>query len=264
MEIAEGALAEFAKTVELTGTKFLEGFHRSRRSGSGVEFHELRSYGEGEDARFIDWKRLASSDRYLVRQFERTEKTSWKIWVDSSESMTYGEKQLWAASFAGSLLYVAQALGDSWALLGIEKTSLNAAYNDLLLGRTPSTIPGEVEVSLRKEDRLVLISDFFFDVDDLLKKVEILRDRVHEVVFVQVLDSREAAFSFEGVIRFDDREGPSHLTLDARSVRSQFLKALSDLQGRIRTSLTESDAMFVFEDDMKRLPVQLAEFFGVV
>ncbi len=263
MQIAEESLSEFAKTVELTGTKFLEGFHRSLRSGSGVEFHELRSYGEGEDARHIDWKRLAASDRYLVRQFEKNEKTAWRVWVDSSESMTYGQKRAWAATFAGSLLYVAQTLGDSWSLLGQEKTSLFKAYDELTKGETPSSFPRLPDLSLQRGDRVVLISDFFFDLDEMLQSLESIRDQISQIILVQVLDSKEMRFDFKDVIQFDDRESSSRLILDAAAIKDGFLKSLSDHQNKLRKSLSEADAFYVFEDQVTAIPLQLSEFFGV-
>ena len=263
MQIAEESLAEFAKSVELTGTKFLEGFHRSFRSGSGVEFHELRAYSEGEDARFIDWKRLASTDRYLVRQFERHEKTSWKVWVDSSDSMTYGQKSLWSAHFAASLLYVAQSLGDSWALIGTDRGPLSAAYETLVARRLPGVLPAVDDLELKQGDRLVLVSDFFFDLDEMLQQLRAAHDQLDQILFVQILDSKEAHFDFKGVIQFDDRESPAHLVLDAHSIRSSFLKALADHQNLIRRGLTEKDSLYVFEDKLDQLPIQLAEFFGV-
>jgi hypothetical protein len=263
MQIAEESLSEFAKTVELTGTKFLEGFHRSLRSGSGVEFHELRAYGEGEDARHIDWKRLASSDRYLVRQFEKNEKTAWRVWVDSSESMTYGQKRSWAANFAGSVLYVAQTLGDSWSLLGQEKLSLFKAYEELMRGETLSAFPKFVDLDLRRGDRLVLISDFFFDLDEMIASLEAVRDQVSQIVLVQTLDAKEMRFDFKDVIQFDDRESPSQLILDASAIKAGFLKSLADHQGRLKKALSEGDAFYVFEDQLNLIPSQLAEFFGV-
>lgn len=264
MQIAEEALSEFAKTVELNGTKFLEGFHRSFRSGSGVEFHELRSYGEGEDARHIDWKRLAASDRYLVRQFEKNEKTAWRVWVDSSESMTYGQKRTWAATFAGSILYIAQTLGDSWSLLGREKLSLFTAYEDLIKGKTLSAFPKFVDLDLQRGDRLVLISDFFFDLEEMVASLEAIRDQVSQIVLVQILDGKEMRFDFRGVIQFDDRESSSRLILDASAVQAGFLKGLADHQDRLKRSLSEGDSFYVFEDQVSLIPSQLVEFFGVI
>ena len=66
-------LIEFAKTVELEATRFLEGQHRSARAGQGIEYHSSVAYAEGEDAKHLDWKRFAATDRFLVpgRDFPR-------------------------------------------------------------------------------------------------------------------------------------------------------------------------------------------------
>src|SRR5438046_1634124 len=49
---------------------FLSGTHRSPFKGGCVEFAEHRAYSPGDEIRMIDWRAVARSDRYYIKQFE--------------------------------------------------------------------------------------------------------------------------------------------------------------------------------------------------
>src|SRR5690606_36031979 len=49
---------------------FTAGLHRSPLHGFSVEFSEYRPYVAGDDPRNLDWKLMARTDRYYVKQYE--------------------------------------------------------------------------------------------------------------------------------------------------------------------------------------------------
>src|ERR1700712_2867735 len=68
----------------------IQGGYRTPRRGSGLDFAGLRPYGEGDDARHIDWNVTARLDEPQVREFlEDRELTSWLV-LDRSASMIVG------------------------------------------------------------------------------------------------------------------------------------------------------------------------------
>ena len=68
----------------------LQGDYRTPRRGSGLDFHGLRPYVEGDDARHIDWNVTARLDEPQVREFnEDRELTTWLV-LDRSASMGVG------------------------------------------------------------------------------------------------------------------------------------------------------------------------------
>ena len=68
----------------------LQGDYRTPRRGSGLDFHGLRPYVEGDDARHIDWNVTARLDEPQVREFnEDRELTTWLV-LDRSASMVVG------------------------------------------------------------------------------------------------------------------------------------------------------------------------------
>lgn len=46
------------------------GMHGRRRTGQGENFWQFRDFSSGDDARRIDWRRSAASDRYFLRERE--------------------------------------------------------------------------------------------------------------------------------------------------------------------------------------------------
>ena len=82
---------------------FASGLHRSPVHGFSVEFSEYRPYVIGDDPRGIDWKLLARSDRYYVKQYEDETNRRCYIAVDQSQSMDYGSVGYTKAQYAQTI-----------------------------------------------------------------------------------------------------------------------------------------------------------------
>ena len=63
-----GGLALIAKVI-VEG--YLSGLNKSRKIGYGMEFSQYRGYEPGDDLRLLDWKMLARSGRYYIKQSDR-------------------------------------------------------------------------------------------------------------------------------------------------------------------------------------------------
>src|SRR5436309_15632503 len=71
---------------------FLTGVNKSPYKGSSVEFAEHRQYYPGDEIRHIDWRALAKTDRYYVKEFEEETNLRAYLLVDASGSMAYAGK----------------------------------------------------------------------------------------------------------------------------------------------------------------------------
>ncbi len=49
---------------------YISGLHRSPYHGFSVEFAEHREYVPGDDIQHLDWRTLAKTDRYYIKQYE--------------------------------------------------------------------------------------------------------------------------------------------------------------------------------------------------
>src|SRR3954468_9742155 len=65
------------------------GTHHSKMRGTSAEFTEYRLYRQGDDARRIDWRLLARSDRAYIRLATDRAVLPTTIVIDASSSMAF-------------------------------------------------------------------------------------------------------------------------------------------------------------------------------
>jgi len=85
------------------------GERRSRARGQSVEFADYRSYVAGDDLRYLDWNLYGRLDRLFLKLYEEERELPVRIFLDASESMTFGEpvKFDFARQVAAAVGYVA-------------------------------------------------------------------------------------------------------------------------------------------------------------
>src|SRR5271165_1680705 len=86
-----------------------KGERRSRARGQSVEFADYRSYVAGDDFRYLDWNLYGRLDRLFLKLYEEERELPVRIFLDASESMTFGTppKFDFARQVAAALGYVA-------------------------------------------------------------------------------------------------------------------------------------------------------------
>jgi uncharacterized protein (DUF58 family) len=98
--------------------------------GSGLEFSQYRGYEPGDDLRLLDWKMLARSGRYYIKQSEIDTHINVKFIVDASKSMLHQEGQVSKMEYANvlvaSLAHLAHRQGDAVGLLTVNDQKLEA------------------------------------------------------------------------------------------------------------------------------------------
>jgi len=86
-----------------------KGERRSRARGQSVEFADYRNYVAGDDFRYIDWNLYGRLDRLFLKLYEEERELPVRIFLDASESMTFGEPRKFdfARQVAAAIGYVA-------------------------------------------------------------------------------------------------------------------------------------------------------------
>ena len=111
---------------------YLSGVNHSRRVGPGMEFSQFRSYQPGDDLRLLDWKMLARSGRYYIKQSEIETNIAVKFIIDSSNSMLHEEDGLskmdYVRVLVASLAYLSQNQGDAVGLFALNDHKLYSIY----------------------------------------------------------------------------------------------------------------------------------------
>ncbi len=202
---------------------YVAGVHRSPFHGFSIEFAEHREYTPGDDLRYLDWKVLARSDKYCLKQFEEETNLVCNLLLDTSESMSYQSakapmsKLEYAKCAAASLAYLILQQQDSVGLVTFDREiralirpSGNPSHLKEILHvmeraageRKTATGPilHELAERFRKRGIVIVFSDLLDDVDAILAGLKHFRHRRHEVVLMHVLDPAEVDFP----VRADD------------------------------------------------------------
>src|SRR6202042_2670747 len=85
------------------------GERRSKARGQSVEFADHRNYVAGDDFRHLDWNLYGRLDRLFLKLYEEERELPVRIFLDASESMTFGTPPnfCFARQVAGAVGYVA-------------------------------------------------------------------------------------------------------------------------------------------------------------
>lgn len=102
-------LEQFQLLAQRRAKSSAKGERRSRARGQSVEFADHRNYTPGDDFRYLDWNLFARLDRLFLKLYEEERELPVRIFLDASESMTFGEpaKFLFARQVAAAVGYVA-------------------------------------------------------------------------------------------------------------------------------------------------------------
>lgn len=101
------------------------GERRSRARGQSVEFADYRNYVAGDDFRYLDWNLYGRLDKLFLKLYEEERELPVTIFLDASESMTFGtpRKFDFARQITAAIGYV--------ALCGFDRVSV-VAFPDVL------------------------------------------------------------------------------------------------------------------------------------
>lgn len=243
---------------------YLSGMHKSPYHGFSVEFAEHREYVPGDDLKHLDWKVYSRTGRFYLKQYE--EETNLTLWllVDASESMCYGSgrrgddgkplirKYDYACLAAAALAYLTLHQQDAVGLVTYD----NAVRQLIRPASQPSHLKGIVNVlnkgpgsgrtalapifhdlaeRITRRGIIVVLSDFFDELDDILGGLKHLRHKRHEVIVMQVLDPAELDFPFQDATLFRGLEQEPELLTDPRSLRESYLEHLNGFLDRLHT-----------------------------
>ena len=96
-----------------------KGERRSKARGQSVEFADYRNYVAGDDFRHLDWNLFGRLDRLFLKLYEEERELPVRIFLDASESMSFGtpSKFDFGRQVAAAVGYV--------ALCGFDRVSMN-------------------------------------------------------------------------------------------------------------------------------------------
>ncbi|MGB8354925.1 MAG: DUF58 domain-containing protein [Chthoniobacteraceae bacterium] len=259
-----------AEVLGLQARQIVEGYmageHKSPYRGFAIEFAQHREYVPGDDTRHLDWKVLGRSDRYYIKQYEQETNYVAHLILDGSESMKYGSAGVtkfdYARTIAATLAYLILQQRDAASLAIFDNKvrsyyqrtdNLSAIHNliSLLANFEPeqttsiSTVLHDLARQIKRKGIVILISDLFDDVDNVLKGIQHLRFSGSEVIIFHVLDPYELTFPFKGTVEFRGLEGGPKLMTRPADLRKSYLKELNDFITKLRTGCERNGCNYV-------------------
>lgn len=144
-----------------------------RREGSGLDFAETRRFGEGDNARQINWRTSARSGELQVQRYHQDIASSVCIVIDLRAGMRFGTRRRIKAAQAARLAVV---LAAAYAKAGAEISAL-------LLDKRPHWIPAAAGMAgaIRLADSLERISlkpEAAVEEPSLVHNLEQLLDKI--------------------------------------------------------------------------------------
>ena len=241
----------------------VSGHHKSPHRGSSVEFAEYRKYVPGDDIRRLDWRVYGRTDRFYMREFEADTNLRCYLVVDCSASMgfagAHGSKLDYARRLAATLAYLIVQQGDA---VGLQCFGERAVF-DVPPRRNPAHLRHIFETLAKVEPKgetaliptlhefaekikqralVMIFSDFFCNVEDLLSCFQHLRFQKHDLAVFHLLDRHEIEFDFDRPVRFVDLESPGSLLAEPAVIRSHYLDRLHEYLERLRQACHQFNA----------------------
>lgn len=229
---------------------FLHGLHQSPFIGCSVEFASHREYMHGDDLRYVNWRLFGRHERLFVKEFDAETNLELHLIVDASRSMTAENKWVTAVMIAASLSQLAARQRDAVGLTLFAQRVLDHLrprstadhrldiLHTLARSRTHSPADSarvlhEVAELVPRRGLKVLISDCYFEAEELQQTLQHFQHLGHELILFHVLTPLERHLPVSGPIRFKDLETGEEIVTQAEQIREEFTATVNDWQREI-------------------------------
>ena len=242
---------------------FMVGLHKSPYHGFSVEFSQHRPYMQGDNLRSVDWRVFGKTEKYYIKQYEEETNLRSYIILDSSKSMSYSSNKIvskldYASTLVAALSYMMIKQQDAVSLTiysdEIQKylppkssnSYLQQVLKELVSLKASSKTNtsdalNKVAEKIRRRGLVIIISDFFDDVDKTLKAIKHFAHQKNEVIIFQVLDPLERTFGFGKDAIFKDLETDEELTTQPYQIQKAYQEAMNEFTNKIKRECLNSN-----------------------
>lgn len=255
---------------------FITGLHRSPYHGFSVEFAEHRLYNPGDALRHVDWKVYAKTDRYYVKQYEEETNLHHYIVLDTSASMQYRHagqlsKLEYSIYLAAALHFLMIQQRDATGLLSFDSEirtflrprstmrylreiliqlerleNINSAENYTATARSLH----QIAERLRRRSLIVVLSDLMDETDthdDIVRALQHLRHRGHEVLLFRILEKETEALFYlpDRPMILRDMESGAEIALNPGQLRQAYSKKMESISSRLQRQCRKHSVDYV-------------------
>ena len=247
---------------------FLTGLHRSLKHGHGQEFFQYRSYTQGDDLKYIDWKIFARHNQLQIKTFEEKSNTFIYLILDNSASMGYKgpeshcTKLEYAIMLSAVLLNLAANQGDSTGLavyneeveLWISATNKTEQFHKTLIALSNVKPKGkgnhqEVWEKLKRKlpgrGIVVFISDMLDARDELPTILKFAKSARYDCLTIQLLDQSEIDLPKLSGVKFHDMETDAEVATNPNTIHKEYKDKMGGFLDKIKDELMENGSDFL-------------------
>ncbi len=251
--------------LQLVARQVVEGIitgqHKSPHRGFSVEFSEHREYSPGDELRHLDWQAYARSDRYYIKLFEQETNLRATLVLDTSASMAFGDKLDYGRHLCACLAYLLSIQQDLAGLVAIDDSvrielppGSSPSHMDRLFRALETIAPGTttdlarqlhgLAERLPRRSLIILVSDLWLDVPELIRALQHLRYRKHQAILLHLLDQQEIDLPYDRQITLQDMETDEKLQIDPNDLRETYRRQVQDYLTGIRRGCNDCDAEY--------------------
>lgn len=242
---------------------FMVGLHKSPYHGFSVEFSQHRPYMQGDNLRNVDWRVFGKTERYFIKQYEEETNLRSYIILDTSKSMSFAsEKSMsklnYASTLVAALSYMMIKQQDAVSLTlysdqvhkHLPPKSSNTYLQQILkeltvIEASSKTNSAEsltiIAEKIKRRGLVIIISDFFDDIEMTLKAIKHFAHKKNEVIIFQVLDPLERSFGFGKDSIFKDLESGEELTTQPFQIQKAYQLAMQEFVDKIKHECLNSN-----------------------
>jgi uncharacterized protein (DUF58 family) len=225
------------------------GVHGRRRAGPGENFWQYRRFLDGEPANRVDWRRSARDNVLFVREREwEAAHTIW-IWPDCSPSMLFTSNPKIAPKRDRALVLgfaLSELLVRGGERVGIPALMRPTATRNVIermadtlihFSGQPPSLPPLFHPGSR--DEIVVLGDLWSPAADITSRIATLAANGAGGHIVQIVDTAEETFPYNGRIEFEEPEGGGSITIGrAEAWAADFVSKVAQHRAAIRTEAT--------------------------
>ncbi len=252
---------------------YLSGLNKSLRVGAGMEFSQYRAYEPGDDLRLLDWKMLARSGRYYIKQSEVDTHIDVKFIIDASASMLHEENDILKSQFANvmiaSLAHIAQRQGDAISLIAVNNKKLvhlppatskqhfNRFLYELLQvrpnGKWPTVVESHKIPRKGQKELIFIFTDFYESALEITDVIKQFKNSHNEVIIFHLLGRKELEFDYPGQVVFEDLETGLKTKVHTKEAKATYVSALNQSITSIRGEMLANGIqynLFTLDNDI--------------
>ena len=253
----------FSLSVKDNVAGLFGGNHKSKKYGSSCEFADYRDYIEGDDITKIDWNLYGKFEKMYLKLYLDERQMQTRIYIDTSNSMSYYQKDELALKIASTLAYLSVNEMDKvtlYALRGRQADPIleNLVGKDSFMGSIARLnnvkFEGESNISeaiVRSrvgygDGKSIIISDFLTE-NNYFDAIDYLRSKRRDVLCIQVLSEPELHPEHRGRMIIHDSENDDRFYKNniGRDVIQAYQKAVEFVTNRLSDYCISRDADFI-------------------